>query len=115
MQCFSKRHLVNETKRSMLLNLPSMKYDPGNMKQRVLSNLDQTQLGGIEALQHFVQGQSYRLIASCFSSSTDTQAGMRPRQPHEVPVRIPHLCIECGGSRAFDGHPSLAEWHLDKG
>lgn len=99
----------------MLLNLPSLKHDPGNVKPRVFSNLDQTQFGGIEALQHFVQGQSYRLIARRFSGSTDTQAGMRFRQPHEVPVRIPHLCIECGSSRALDGHPPIAEWHLDKG
>jgi len=98
----------------MLLYLASLKYDPSNLKSRVIRDLEQAQFGSIEALLNLFQGQSYRVTTSCFGGSTDTQAGMRFRQPHEVPVRTSHACIECGGSHVLDRHPPLAKWLLDK-
>ena len=101
---FSKGHLVDKAKRSMLLNLESLKYEPWQPEPRVFYDLEQTQLGSIELLLHLFQGQNYRVTTSRFGGSTDTNTGMCTSQ----------LYIECGGSRVFDRHPPLAKWLLDK-
>ncbi len=83
----SKDLLVSKAKRSMLLNLARVKHDTGHLEARILHDLEQAQFGSIEALLNLFQSQSDRVSISRFSCSTDTQTGMRFRQPHEMPVR----------------------------
>lgn len=93
----------------MLLNLARVKHDTGHLEARILRDLEQAQFGSIEALLNLFQSQSDRVSISRFSCSTDTQTGMRFRQPHEMPVRTPHLYVERGGSRVFNRHPALTK------
>lgn len=58
-------HLVDEAQRSLFLDLPRMKRDPGNLEARVLRDTYRAQLSGIESDFHFIQGKSYRIVDGC--------------------------------------------------
>jgi hypothetical protein len=53
--------LVNEAKRSLLLNLSRVKGDLCNLEARILRDAYRAQLSAIEPDFHLIQGKSYRL------------------------------------------------------
>ena len=78
-------HLVNQAKGSLLLNLPRMNYDLGDLEARIPRDTYRAQLSGIEPDLHFIQGKSYRFTDGCFGSPAETATRIRPCQPHEMP------------------------------
>ena len=58
------RHLVNQTKRSCLLNMPGMKRDLGKLEAWILGYLYRVQFSGIEPALYTIQSASYRVMDS---------------------------------------------------
>jgi hypothetical protein len=108
----SENHFIDQAKRSMRLDLPSVKRDSCDVKSRVSRNLDHTQFGGIESPLGLLKGKGYRLAGSRFSRSTDAKPRMCGLHPHKVPPGIPNPCIQSGGCHIFDRHPLFAELPL---
>jgi len=90
-------HLVNEAKGSLLLNLPRINRDFGNLEARISRDPYRAQLSGVEPVFHFIQGKSYCPADSRFGSPAETVTRIRTYQPHKVPPSISDPQIQCGG------------------
>ena len=82
-------HLVNQAKGSLLLNLPRMNCDLGDLEARIPRDTYRAQLSGIEPYLYFIQRKSYRFTDGCFGSPTETATRIRTFQPHKVPPGSP--------------------------
>ncbi len=91
-------HLVNKAKRRLLLDLPRMNGDPGNLEAQIPRNTHRPQLCGIEPGFHFIQGKRYRLTDGCFGRPAKTVTRIRTYQPHKVPPSVSDPQIQGGGS-----------------
>jgi len=107
------RHLVDQTKGSVLLDMPGMEGNPRNLEAWIFRYFYRIQFSGIKSSLNSFQGTSNRLFDSGCCRPADPGAGANTHQRHEMPTGISNPLIQDGGCRIFDGHPRLTKLLLD--
>ena len=93
----------------MLLDMPGMKCDPGNLEARISRYSYRIQLSGIKPALDSCKGIANRLIGGGCRCSANTAAGTGILQPHEMPAGASDPHIQNGGCDIFNRHPRFAE------
>lgn len=102
-------HLVNQAERGLLLDMPGMKCDPGNLKAWISRYSYRIQLSDIKPALDLCKGTANRLFDRRCCCSADTAAGAGILQPHEMPSSVSDSLIQNGGCHIFNRHPRFAE------
>jgi hypothetical protein len=102
-------HFVNKAKERLLLDLPRMNRDLGNLEAWIPRDTYRAQLCGIEPGFHFIQGKRYRLTDGCFGRPAETVTRIRTYQPHIVPPSVSDPQIKCGGSDISGRRPYIVK------
>lgn len=103
------RHLVNQAKGSLLLDMPGMKCDPGNLEAWIFRHFYRIYFSSVKPSLNSCQGANSRFTNSGYCRPANTGAGAGILQPHEMPASVSDSLIQNGGCHIFNRHPRFAE------
>jgi hypothetical protein len=101
--------LVNEAKRSLLLNLWRVKGDLATWKPGYFETLTEPSSAPLNLTFTSFKARVIALLMADSAARPKTVTGIRILQPHEVPPSLPGPHVQSEGYRVSDRHPRFAK------